>query len=222
DEVVTLFKCCDTPLQRRYLLVPLFLGWTQMDLATLERDEFVTKDGHYYVDKLRSKTGIQGYWWVCPELAALIKEGANDDDPDGLLYRTERGNPLVWYSENGNRCDSTKNVWRPIMKRAQQKGVRPLPFSALRKFALQMVKNLSSHELGKVFAAQTISDGGMDVNEKHYTGRGVSVGIGQTQFEQVIEVQKTMYAQLKPHLFPSRAPDTQSIAEQSKTQTKAA
>lgn len=96
DELVMVYKN-STKLGRRYLLMGLTLGWAQEAITSFRRPHFVQKNGEYFIDRRRGKTGVEGYWWVCPDLVPLITEAmgwtpANEDD---LAFLTEDGLPLV-------------------------------------------------------------------------------------------------------------------------------
>jgi hypothetical protein len=75
DQPAILHKCT-TPLDRLYLLGGVCLGWTAIEFATLKRSQIQTdQDGEtYIVNKERSKTGVEMTFWVCPELAELLKQ----------------------------------------------------------------------------------------------------------------------------------------------------
>ena len=59
-----------------------------------------------------------------------------------------------------------------------------MPFDSLRRFAGQTINNLGDPFLAQAFLAQVPES----VLEKHYAGRGISVGIGSTAFEKVHDV----------------------------------
>jgi hypothetical protein len=60
DEVVKLYKTA-VPLQRLYLLMGVFLGWSQEGIRSLRRPHLVTVNDELFVDRRRCKTGVEGY-----------------------------------------------------------------------------------------------------------------------------------------------------------------
>ena len=94
DELAKVYRN-SSKLGKKYLLMGLFLGWSQEGINSFRRCHFVEIGGEYFIDRRRGKTGVEGYW-VCPELAEVLKASwripANADD---LVFLTEDGLPLV-------------------------------------------------------------------------------------------------------------------------------
>lgn len=192
DEVSKLYKNA-VPLERLYLLMGVFLGWSQEGISSFRRPHLVRMNGELYIDRRRGKTGVDGYWWVCPELAtrltkAIAETPANEDD---LALLTEDGNPLVH-----GKSDSIRLAWDRCLGHAPA-GVRLLPFGRLKKFGSQVIRNLGGLEMSQLFLAHRSAT----VAAEHYAGDDVKVGVGESPFEQLHGFQKRMYAALTPHLF---------------------
>lgn len=192
DEIQKIYKN-STPRGRKYLLMGVLLGWGQEAIRSMRKNHLVKIGDEYYIDRRRGKTGIEGFWWVCPELAKMLIDSISKTppNPDNLAFLTEEGRPLVH-----GHTDTIGLVWLRCLHGAPV-GVRRLPFGRLRKLGGQIIENLSSHDLAQLFLA----NGGATVARRHYVGNDVEVGIGKTPFEKLHEVQKRMYEQLKPILF---------------------
>jgi len=134
--------------------------------------------------------------WICPELAemliARISKTPNNADNYALL--TENDMPLLHTTANGHDTDSIGLVWDCLRRRVLKLGGRSFPFDSLRRFAGQAVSNMGDPFLAQVFLAQVPQS----VLEQHYAGRGIGIGIGQTAFEKVQDIQRKVYAALKP------------------------
>lgn len=206
DEIQRIYKN-STPLGRKYLLLGVMLGWGQEAIRSMRKNHLVKIGEEYYIDRRRGKTGIEGFWWVCPELAKLLIDSISRTPPnqDNLAFLTEEGLPLVH-----GHTDTIGLAWDRCL-RGTPAGVRSLPFGRLRKLGGQIIENLSSHDLAQLFLA----NGGNTVARRHYVGNDVEVGIGKTPFERLHEVQKAMYAQLKPLLFGGTPQNEKHPAQQS-------
>lgn len=194
--------------QRLYMLLGICLGWRQRQITDLRRGDIVIRNGEYFLKFMRTKTGVEGDLWLCPELAKLLIERvsrtpANHED---YALLTENNLPLVHTSANGHDTDSIGLTWNCLRRRAAKVGCPSLAFDALRRFAGQAVSNLGDPFLAQVFLAQVPES----VLEKHYAGRGIGIGIGSTAFEKVHEVQRRVHAVLKP-LFDATRTDMQTL-----------
>ena len=89
------------------------IGWTQKDIATCKPKHFVKAGENYYIDRRRRKTGVPGYWWVCPELAELLKDSiaATPANKDGLAFLSDNNLPLVH-----GQTDCVKLAWKLCIK----------------------------------------------------------------------------------------------------------
>ncbi len=215
DELVQIYKCC-TKLGRRYLLMGLTLGWAQEGISSFRRPQFVQIKGEYYIDRRRGKTGVEGYWWVCPELAALIKEamGWTTANKDDLAFLSEKDQPLVH-----GKTDSIRLTWERAIRLAPS-AVRRLPFGRVKKCGAQIIENLASHETAQLFLAHRTQT----VAAKNYVGADVNVGIGKSPYEKLHDAQREMWKQLKP-LFEAaskRHSSTDVKAETTPTTTEVA
>lgn len=198
------------PGQRLYLLMGVCLGWRQRQIADLRKSDFIIRNGEHFVKFLRTKTGVEGDLWLCPELATLLIERVAKTPPTSEDYAllTENNLPLVHLSGRGNDTDSIKLTWGGVRRRAEKVGCSSMPFDCLRRFAGQAVNNLGDPFLAQVFLAQVPES----VLEKHYAGRGIGVGIGSTAFEKVHDVQKKVYAALAP-MFEATKTDMQTLKQ---------
>jgi hypothetical protein len=194
QEIIKIYPLC-TPWERMLVLLGICLAWTQDEIAIFRKSQFKMADVEYFIEKRRGKQkGNLGHWWICPELAALIqhfiaKTPANKDD---LAFLTWDGEPLKVGKE---KCEITNN-WKTVRRRyLKETDCREFPFTRLRKFAGQMVLNVSgSEELVQVLLAQKTKS----VANKFYVGSGVDVGVGQTKFQRLHKVQKEIYQALRP------------------------
>jgi hypothetical protein len=189
DELVQIYMNT-SPLGKKYLLMGLLLGWSQEAIKSFRKCHLLMIDGEYYIDRRRGKTGIEGFWWLCPELAEILKTSiANTPaNADHLAFLTEDGLPLVH-----GKTDTIRLTWERALNTAPT-GTRKLPFGAVKKCGAQIIENLGGHELAQLFLAHrpaTVAAG-------HYTGSDVSVGIGKTPFQRLHGVQKLMYEALRP------------------------
>ena len=219
DEVKIIHRVANN-WQKILIQAGVFLGWTQIDLAWLRKDELVDVNGEMFVDYSRHKTGVPNRLWVPPELAQKFREYRDAPEtrpnPHNLLFQTLRdGHPIVYeHPKTGKHIDSTKCQWKQVRNLFLGKGVRPLPFKTLRKFAGQCIKNIAGHEMNKTFLAQTLGENGRDINEKHYTGSGIDVGVGTTLFSKLHDAQRKVYEALKPHLFGALKNTPKRIGEE--------
>ena len=195
-----------TKLGRLYLLMGLMLGWGQEAIRSMRKNHLVKIGDEYFIDRRRGKTGIEGFWWVCPELVKLLIEeiSTTPANKDNLAFLTEEGLPLVH-----GHTDTIGLTWDRCLNGASG-NVRELPFGRLKKMGAQIIENLSSHDLAQLFLA----NGGATVARKHYVGNDVEVGIGKSPFEKLHEVQKKMHEALKPVLFGNALPGTAQTERQ--------
>ena len=85
------------------MLLGICLGWRQRQITDLRRGDIVIRNGEYYLKFMRTKTGVEGDLWLCPELAKLLLERvsrtpANHED---YALLTENNLPLVHTSAKG-------------------------------------------------------------------------------------------------------------------------
>jgi hypothetical protein len=198
DELAKIYRN-SSKLGRKYLLMGLFLGWSQEAISSFLTRTFVQVGGEYFVDRSRGKTGVEGFWWVCPELAEALKESMAKTPPnsDGLAFLTEDGLPLVH-----GKTDTIRLTWERCLNMAPE-GVRNLPFGRVKKCGAQIIKNLGGQEMAQLFLAHASAT----VADVHYVGDDVEVGVGKTPFERLHDVQRQMYDALKSQFFvPARLP----------------
>lgn len=196
--------------QRLYLLMGICLGWRQSQIAALRKVDLFRRGGEYFIKFERTKTNVTGELWVCPELAEMLvaRISKTPDNPDNYALLTENDMPLVHPSVTGETTDSIGLVWNCLRGRAEKLGCQSYSFDSLRRFASQVVTNLGDPFLAQVFLAQVPAS----VLEQHYAGRGIGVGIGNTAFEKVQEVQRKVHAALTP-MFDAAAKPTNELVE---------
>ncbi|CAN5373373.1 hypothetical protein BH09PLA1_BH09PLA1_30390 [soil metagenome] len=199
DELCVYYRIA-LPVQRLYLLMGTCLGWRQRQIADLRKSDIVSRKGEHYVRFLRTKTGVEGDLWLCPELASLLipRVALTPAHPENFALLTENSMPLVHLSASGFDTDSIKLSWGRLRRQVEKKGIRSLAFDSLRRFAGQTISNVGDPFLAQVFLAQVPES----ILEQHYAGRGIGVGIGRTAFEKVQEVQQEVHRMLAP-LFAS-------------------
>lgn len=77
-----------------YMALGLNCGCYAIDISDMRADELITRDGHTYLARRRSKTGAPGRWKLWPETVALIQR-TREDQPDGRLFTAKRGGHIV-------------------------------------------------------------------------------------------------------------------------------
>ena len=238
DELKILARTAN-PLQWKYLLCGLFLGWTQAEMAVALKEDVVEKDGDTFVWRFRNKTGVEGKWWCCAELAQTLRwYVANTDDNNqgeekkALLFLTEQGKPLLWRhttldgKRQGRACrvDSVGQVWKRLQANLKNiEDIRPFPLKVLRKTGATMVEALSSKDVAQTFLAHSKND----VASDHYLASGTNVGVGTSQFERLTcrdrtvhptehdrrsELRRTSHATTTPRLNTTANPIVESAS----------
>jgi hypothetical protein len=196
EELKVLYKN-GSPSNRRHLLMGIMLGWAQEAIKSFRKNQLVTINGEYYIDRRRNKTGVPGFWWVCPELAAMIVKGMSKTPKnDGnLAFLTENGLPLVRRNAKGTIIDTIRLDWDQCLNRAPKGQVRRLPFGRLRKTGSQMIRNLGGEFASQLFLAHVPSN----VANTHYNDPSRTLGLAgeKSDFDRLHEHQKSMYDQLK-------------------------
>jgi len=189
DELVAMYRNT-SPMGKKYLLMGLMLGWAQEAIRSFRKSHLVMIDGEYFIDRRRGKTGIEGFWWVCPELAQILKSSIEKTpaNEDNLAFLTMEGFPLVHGS-----TDTIRLAWERCLNTAPTV-IRRLPFGRVKKCGAQIIENLSSHETVQLFLAHRTQT----VASHNYVGADVNVGIGRNPYEKLHEAQRQMYERLKP------------------------
>ena len=197
DQLAILHKCT-TPLDRLYLLGGVCLGWTAIEFATLKRSQIQTdQDGEtYFVNKERSKTGVEMTFWVCPELAELLKQfvAATPPNPGDLamMTRNRQGEPLPLVH---NGTDTISQSWHRLLRRVNktEKRVPLYPHSRLRKLAGQLVENITgNHDL----AQMVLSHKGNTVARASYVALDGIIGVGKSPQQRLWDAQREVHKAL--------------------------
>jgi integrase len=197
DHLIILYKVA-TPKERLYLLCGVALGWTAIEMATLQSGDYRDEGGELFIEKERSKTGVSRKFWVWPELAVIFRRCLKNmvPNPGDLVLMTEnrQGDPLPLVH---GKTDTVAQTWERLISRANkaEQRVPNYPHSRLRKFAGQLIENLSGNH---GFAQMILAHKHADVASTNYTGLGVNLGIGQSPNERFWEAQKLCHQALKP------------------------
>lgn len=206
EELAVYYKLA-LPTQRLYLLLGVCLGWRQTQIAEFRRDEIRAEGMDCYIDFERTKTGVKGSVWVCPELAELLVKRiqVTPENPENRAFLGHNDLPLLHRSDGGNVSCAITQAWDRLRKVAERNGVTGYPFSALRRFAGQAITNLGDPFLAQVFLAQGVDS----VLELHYAARGIGIGMGKTAFERLYDVQREVHRHLKPMFDTVKVPRAQ-------------
>jgi hypothetical protein len=112
-----------SPFQRTILLCGVMLGWTQVQISALRKDELEIRDGEMFINTFRTKTQVVGEWWVCPELRERLEYyvTATPDSDEGLLFLTQYGEPIVHRSdtEKGRKSDTVNLSLKMMTQRGK-------------------------------------------------------------------------------------------------------
>jgi integrase len=185
-------------------------GWTQSEISTLLRDDVIEKDGETFIDRLRNKTEVKGYWWVPPEIAPLLRKEMKSTPPNswGLAILGNQGNPLVHRAKGGSkkRTNAISLCWGRLMREAKAHGVRPLSFKYLRKSISQRVRDKLGREYAQLFCAQVVTT----VADDHYN---------RASFDKLTAAVREIYAE-STQMFAKY--DQRGAQEQSLSTEKAA
>ncbi len=105
---------------RAMILLGLNAGFGNGDCATLPLEAVDLAGG--WVDFPRPKTGIARRCWLWPETVAALREAialrpeARDAAAAGLVFLTERGNPVIHFTEKGGRTDNVTVRFTLLLK----------------------------------------------------------------------------------------------------------
>jgi len=175
DEIKRLYHA-GVSQSRLYMMLGIFCGLGQKEIATLRREEFDLV-GNLLSHK-RNKTGVGGSWYLPPELVELV-QGEMQTEGE-LAFRTRAkiamkdGNltdigslPLVHDTDAGG-SDSIAQVWARLRRKA---GVEWAGFYQCRKFHGFWMKSKYGQEVGYTALAQA-SNGVTPYrfNDPHRTG----------------------------------------------------
>lgn len=169
DEVRAFLAACGGRNERTSLFILLCLncGMYQNDIAELRQDEVDWTAGT--VRRARSKTRERGgpvvTYKLWPETLALLMKHR---PYDGLVLRTEDGNPLVneWLEDGKYRkYDAVRSSWHRLAERMGRKKMR-LGLKHLRKTSSTL---LGEHPQYKFYTTYFLADSPKGMSEKHYT-----------------------------------------------------
>jgi hypothetical protein len=75
----------------------------------MKKTEFDLDDA--IMKHVRHETKVMGQYWLPPELVKLLKVQFAARPEDELVWRTDEGNSLVTYREDGQASDSVRQFW---------------------------------------------------------------------------------------------------------------
>jgi hypothetical protein len=164
--------------QRMLMLLALFAGMGQTELAVTRRDEFDLDVGLF--KHRRNKTSQAGQWWLPAELITLIREYFNDvESSDGLAFKTRENRPLVT-----EESDSVRQ-WFDDVRDAAKITRAGVSFYAFRRFLGDRAKRKGGTELRDAALAHA----GRNVGDKHYSNF--------RDYAKVEELGRELYLELK-------------------------
>jgi len=131
---------------RLWILLGLNCGFANMEVATLLQSEVNITNG--YIERARQKTGISGKWKLWEETHKALKPYCNvgSDEP---VFKTDNGNPLVWFNKKHIRTDSLSQCWKRFMIRSNA----ALSFKYLRKTGATMIRSIDGIEVSETYLA---------------------------------------------------------------------
>jgi integrase len=141
-----------TATERLFLLLGVFCGWTQADIATAQVGMFDLKAR--VVCRKRSKTGVEGRWIIPSQLVELLAPRIAGKSKNDIAIVSDEGGPVLVYSARGGRVDLIRDAWDRMLERS---GVRTLSFKYLRKTGSQMIREIANLEVSQMFLSH--SDG---------------------------------------------------------------
>lgn len=147
--------------QKMLMLMALFTGATQQELAVMEQSEFDLEASmlHHF----RNKTHVEGKFWLPPELVSLLKTSFKHRKSDTLAFRTCEGNPLVTYRDGRKVSDAVRQSWDDLRENA---GIpKALTFKYLRKFLADWMTRNGGETIGQI----ALSHANHTILSKHYT-----------------------------------------------------
>lgn len=165
---------------RTWMLMALFTGSTQQELAVMEKAEFDLDAAK--LEHIRNKTRVRGTYWLPPELVTLLRTefGRRADDP--LAFRTSDGNPLVTFKDGRQTSDAVRQAWDDLRDQAALPDA--LPFKFLRKFLGDWMTRRGGEELGQI----ALSHSRQTVLARNYTT--------SRAFDRFHEMQREMHKEL--------------------------
>lgn len=167
--------------QKMIMLMGVFCGLTQQELAVLTRDEFDLEN--QMLQHFRNKTGIEGRFWLPGELVALLRSHFAQRPNDSLAFRGSDGNPLVIFKDGRQSSDTVRQMWDDL--RTAAKVPNALTFKFLRKYLADYCTLHGGEEMGQIAMAHS----SQTVLGRNYTKA--------RRFDSFHELQRGMYAKLK-------------------------
>lgn len=167
--------------QRTIMLMALFTGATQQELAVMEKSEFDLAAG--MIRHFRNKTKVEGRYWLPPELVKLLRKTFAKLPGDALAFRTNDGNALVTFKDGRQTSDAVRQMWDDLRDSADLPDA--LSFKYLRKFLADWMTRNGGEDFGQI----ALSHKRQTVLAKNYTTA--------QDFEGFNELQRQMHRELK-------------------------
>jgi integrase len=166
--------------QKAIMLTALFTAATQKELAVLEKAEFDLNTGT--LRHWRSKTKVEGRFWLPPELVTLLKTEFRKHRKRPLAFYTAQGSPLVTYKEGKLVSDAIRQMWLDL--RIKAKVPNALSFKFIRKWVADWMLRNGGEEMGQI----ALSHAPTSMLTRHYTST--------RDFEKFNGLQRLMYEEL--------------------------
>lgn len=153
DELKALYAAANHR-QRAFMLLGLNCGFLQSDIADLAPNMVHLKATPALIERHRGKTGVYSRWALWPETIDHLKPAIESASKrsDGLVFRSRRGQAIVWQNDKGNRLDSVWQSWRRLTKTVGLAGGHH-SFKYLRKTGAQFVRDVAGKEVSEAYLA---------------------------------------------------------------------
>jgi hypothetical protein len=162
EQLALLFKYAK-PRERCWMLLALNCGFGIAELATLQKKEVHRNHKHKkfgvvgnYCKRIRTKNHVYAEWQLWDiTVQAMDWYLTHYPSLSGTLFVTGKGTPLADQTSGGNRAQIIPNAWNALTNRIR--GDHPnfprLSFNKLRKTAIDGIRDVSTGEIGGVFAS---------------------------------------------------------------------
>ena len=162
-DVPTLVKIyrAGSDYQKAIILCALFTAGTQKELAVLEKDEFDLDAG--VLSHFRNKTGVEGRFWLPPELVTLLRVEFRKHRKMPLAFYTTHKSPLVTFKDGKLASDAVRQMWDDLRVKAEVPDA--LSFKFVRKFAGDWMLRHGGEAMGQV----ALSHAPTTVLARHYS-----------------------------------------------------
>ncbi len=176
-EELALLNKYATPLERLLLLLGINCGFGAAEQGRLTMGQLYLHQCHPHADLIRRvygvesgphdsyilgarpKSGVYGEWYLWPQTVEVLKwarqkrERLGNATPTSLLVVNERGRPFFHQTSGGNRGQTFNRRWADLTHRIQADypDFPSLSFGKLRKTAGDLIRDVASGEISRVF-----------------------------------------------------------------------